>query len=105
MSLLEARLSDLATRRETITYGSLARDLAVRIAVLTAELERLMDDDAAMRQPFRAALCAGRLSDGQPARGFFQKAMALGRLGAHATPAEQAAFVAAERAALFSAAR
>jgi hypothetical protein len=102
---LEARLAELAARHQTVTYGDLAREFGVPMSTLTAELEVLMEDDAAKGAPFRAALCSGRLLNGQPAAGFFQKAAALGRLSSAATPAEQAAFVATERAALFTAAR
>lgn len=105
MTPLEVRLADLASRRQTITYGALARALDMRIGTLTADLERLMEADAVSNSPFRAAICTSRLSEGLPALGFFQKATALGRLPTNATQDEGAAFVAAERAALFSAAR
>jgi hypothetical protein len=79
-SALEARLASLAAAGETATYGELARDLGLRMADLTAELEALMDDDAAQDRPFRAALLRQRLSvDHLPAPGFFLKAAALGR--------------------------
>lgn len=46
---------------------------------LTAQLEALMEEDAAQGRPFRAALLRQRLSpDHLPAPGFFQKAAALG---------------------------
>ncbi|MGA0539172.1 hypothetical protein [Neotabrizicola sp. VNH66] len=75
---LEDRLAALAAAGETITYGALARDLGLRMAELTAALEQLMEEDAAAGRPLRAALCRGRLSDGLPARGFFDKAAELG---------------------------
>jgi hypothetical protein len=79
MTPLEARLNALAAAGETVTYGSLARDLGLRMGELTAALEALMDDDHARGRPLRAAVCAQRLSpDAQPAPGFFQKASALG---------------------------
>lgn len=78
MTRLEARLAELAKRSETITYGALAQELGWRIAELTAALETLMEEDARSERPLRAALCEGRLSGGMPARGFFDKAAALG---------------------------
>jgi hypothetical protein len=95
MTRLEQRLAALAAAGETITYGALARDLSLRMADLTAALEALMDEDAAQNQPFRAALCAARLGQGLPARGFFDKAAALGR-----QIDDPAAFVQTERLAL-----
>lgn len=79
MNDLTARLALLAAQGKTTTYGALARDLGWRVAELTAALERLMEEDAAAGLPFRAALVEGRLSDGLPAKGFFEKAAALGK--------------------------
>lgn len=98
MSPLEARLARLAAEGRTATYGALARDLSLRMSALTAALESLMEADAAAGRPLRAVLCEGRLSAGLPARGFFDKAAALGR-----DVSQPGAFVAAERQALFSA--
>ena len=96
MTKLELRLAALAAAGETITYGDLARDLGLRMADLTAQLEALMEDDAAQGKPFRAALLRQRRSpDHLPAPGFFQKAAALGR---HTD--DPAAFALAERQAL-----
>ena len=93
---LETRLADLAAAGETIAYGDLARELGLRMADLTRELESLMEADAAAGQPFRAALLRQRLSpDRLPAPGFFQKAAALGR-----PTDDPAAFTKAERTAL-----
>jgi hypothetical protein len=76
---LEDRLAALAAAGETITYGELARDLDLRMADLTTQLEALMEDDATKGKPFRAALLRQRLSpEHLPAPGFFQKAAALG---------------------------
>jgi hypothetical protein len=76
---LELRLAALAAAGETITYGDLARELGLRMADLTAQLEALMESDAAQDKPFRAALLRQRLSpDHLPAPGFFQKAAELG---------------------------
>lgn len=78
-SPLEQHLAALAAAGETISYGELARDLGLRMAVLTAELEALMEEDAARGKPFRAALLRQRLSQRNlPAPGFFQKAAELG---------------------------
>ena len=93
---LTARLAALAGDGQTITYGALARDLGWRMADLTDALEALMDEDAARGAPFRAALWEGRLAGGLPARGFFDKAAALG-----ADVTDPAALVAAHRAGLF----
>lgn len=92
---LEDRLASLGAAGQTITYGALARELGLRIAELTAALERLMEQDAARGHPFRAALCEGRLAGGLPARGFFDKARALG-----ARCDDEAAFIREQRAAL-----
>lgn len=101
---LEARLAELATAGRAITYGALARDLAVSgprsIAQLTEALEALMAEDAAAGRPFRAAVCEGRLTGGLPGPGFFVTARALGRMPAGADPA---AYCTQERAALFKA--
>ena len=82
MNNLEARLAELAALQQTTTYGQLARDLAIpgpgAIAKLTQALETLMETDAAAGKPLRAALCSGRLAQGLPAPGFFEKAASLG---------------------------
>jgi hypothetical protein len=93
MKRLEDRLAALAAAGETVTYGQLARDLGLRMADLTAQLETLMEHDARAGLPFRAALLHQRLSpDGLPAPGFFQKAAELG-LAIH----DPAAFTADQR--------
>lgn len=90
---LEDRLAALATAGETIAYGTLARDLGLRLGELTAALETLMEEDAALGRPFRAAVMRQRLSpDGLPAPGFFQKAADLG-----ADVADPAGFAADQR--------
>lgn len=78
MTPLEARLAELAAAGQTITYGALAAELGLRIGDLTAALEALMEQDTALGRPQRAALCEARLGNGLPARGFFDKAAALG---------------------------
>jgi len=76
---LEEKLAALAAAGETITYGALAKELGLRMADLTAQLESLMEQDAATGKPFRAALLRQRLSpDHLPAPGFFLKAEGLG---------------------------
>lgn len=75
---LAGRLARLAAKGETIGYGALAAELGVRVAELTAALEATMEADAARGEPLRAALCFGRLTGGLPARGFYDKAAALG---------------------------
>ncbi len=74
---LESHLAALAAAGETTTYGALARDLGLRVAELTAQLESLMEQDAASGTPFRAALLNARGTT-LPARGFFEKAAELG---------------------------
>ena len=93
--LLAARLATLAARGQTVTYGALARDLGWPLSRLTGALERLMEADAAAGQPQRAALLEGKLSQGLPARGFFDKLAELGL-----SPADPGAFIAETRAAL-----
>ena len=100
MKRLESRLAALAAAGQTLTYGALARDLGLRMGELTAALEDLMEQDAALGHPFRAALCEGRLSHGLPAAGFFLKAAQLDRF---APGQDEAAFAMAERAALWAA--
>lgn len=74
---LAARLRAVAADGATVGYGTLARSLGVRVAEVTAALEALMAEDAAAGRPFLAAVCAGKLSGGLPARGFFAKAASL----------------------------
>lgn len=103
---LAAELAGLARRRETISYGALARRLAVpgpgSIHRLTGALEVLMAEDAAAGRPFRAALCEGKLRGGLPAPGFFEAARRLGRFSGPLDGPQAEAFVADERGALFA---
>lgn len=78
MTPLETRLAALAAAGETIPYGALALDLCLRMAELTEALEALMEADTAAGKPLRAVLCEAKLTPGLPARGFFDKAAALG---------------------------
>jgi hypothetical protein len=95
LETLSARLMDLAAQGETVTYGALAQSLGWRVAVLTEALEALMEEDAALGQPFRAAVLEAKLTPGLPAPGFFQKVAALG-----AEIEDPLSFVMAERKAL-----
>ena len=96
MTRLEDKLAALAAAGDTVTYGQLAKDLGLRMADLTGQLEALMEQDAAGGRPLRAALLRQRLSpEGHPAPGFFLKAGELGRT----------VDIDAERKALFAAAR
>lgn len=96
---LVARLAGLAAARQTLHYGALAQELALTgpgtIARLTQALEALMEEDAALGRPFRAAIVTQRGST-LPARGFFDKAEALG-----ADCSDPHALVAAHRQRLF----
>jgi hypothetical protein len=87
---LVAALIDLAQARQTITYGALAAQIGLdgagRIARLTSLLEGLMDEDAAQSRPLRAALVVGKAAGGLPARGFYDKALALGLCPANPPP-------------------
>jgi len=100
--LVEA-LEDLASRGQVMSYGDLARALALpvpgSIVRLTQALEALMVEDAAKGRPLRAALCHARLTQDLPAQGFFDKAMELGRFDG----TDPAGFVRTERARLFTA--
>src|SRR6218665_3875235 len=78
LDALARRLDDLSCAGKTVTYGALARELGLRIGVLTALLEQLMEQDAAAPRPLRAALCEGRFSGGLPARGFLKRGAELG---------------------------
>lgn len=79
---LDAALADLARSGVCVTYADLAQRLGLdgagRIGHLTAALEASMDADAQAGRPLRAAFAISRARDGLPARGFFEKAQALG---------------------------
>ncbi len=98
---LQGRLEQLAALGQTISYGDLAREFALptpAIQSLTGMLEGLMERDAAAGRPFLAAMLEGRLGDGMPSLGFFEKAA---ELDANLT-ADPAKFVAQQRAALYN---
>jgi len=68
VSALENALAALAASGQTTSYGALARDLGLRMGELTAALEALMEEDAALGRPFRAVLVHAR-GGSLPARG------------------------------------
>lgn len=82
MDAICAVLARLAGQRDCMSYGALAAELGLhgpgRIAQLTAQLEALMEQDAARGLPLRAAVVIARGANGLPARGFFLKAQELG---------------------------
>jgi hypothetical protein len=95
---LDDRLAALAAAGDTVTYGALARETGLRMGELTAALEAGMRSDVLHGRPFAAAVCAGRLSGGLPAKGFFDLLADLG-----VVVEDRAAFVAAQRRALMQA--
>jgi len=103
---LLAALADLAQARQTITYGALAARIGIegagRIARLTTLLEGLMEADAAQSRPLRAALVVGKAAGGLPARGFYDKAHALGLCPANPPPELAQSFHQAQRDAVFA---
>lgn len=99
IEVLRGRLVQLAALGQTMTYGDLARELELptpAIQTLTVMLESLMDEDAAAGRPFLAAMLEGRLGDGLPSLGFFEKAA---ELDANLT-SDPAEFIAQKRAEL-----
>jgi hypothetical protein len=80
---MRAFLEEAAKRRRVVTYRDIASVLEAwppnTIHQVTETLERLMEEDAAARRPFIAALAvSGTLGD-LPRRGFFDCAGRLGR--------------------------
>ncbi|WP_027966075.1 hypothetical protein [Halomonas halocynthiae] len=69
-----------------LTYRQLAEQLALEpprtIQRVAQALEVLMHEDAAAGRPFIAALVVSQRGEGAPAPGFFELAVALGRLPA-----------------------
>jgi NFU1 iron-sulfur cluster scaffold homolog, mitochondrial len=85
----------LANRTSTVTYAQAARDMGgISINHLTQALEKMMEEDSVTGHPFLAARVISRTRP-LPARGFFDRARALGR-----AVDDEAAFHAAELAAL-----
>jgi hypothetical protein len=103
---LKARLEALAAADRTITYGRIAEEMGLRIGVVTAALEELMEQDHAAGRPLLAAVCVSRIHGYLPAEGFFIKALELGievgdrplEIGVY--EGDRAAFVISQRAAL-----
>ncbi len=98
---LHAVLARYVRERRTLTYGALAAEIGLdgagRIQRVTSMLERMMEEDTALRRPLRAAVVLSRRSYGLPARGFFEKATELGH-----EIEDPAAFHAAQLSALFA---
>jgi hypothetical protein len=80
---LRTHLQNMAAADLTITYGGLARLLALSppntIHQITVALQRLMEEDAEAGRPFIAALAVSKARGGSPAKGFFDCARRLGR--------------------------
>ncbi len=76
-------LTELARRRETITYRDLAKALKVQppntIHQVADALEVLMREDHATEAPFLAALVVSKVQNGLPAPTFYYVARMLGR--------------------------
>jgi len=100
IEVLRGRLAELAALGRTITYGDLARELSLptpAIQSLAVMLEDLMEQDVAAGRPFLAAMLEGRLGDGMPSLGFFEK---VAELDANLM-SDPATFVTEQRAALY----
>ena len=80
---VRAHLVKTAKQGVLITYGNLANAVNLspphKIHQLTEALEVLMEEDAAARRPFIAALAISKGRGGLPAPGFFDCARRLGR--------------------------
>jgi hypothetical protein len=100
---LRAALAPLGRMGAWIGYSQAAQAMGYgpphSIARLTSVLEALMEEDAAARLPFLAAVVVSPRRGLIPAPGFFQTAARLGRPQALTDPA---GFLAAERVALMS---
>ena len=93
-------LTELARRRETITYRDLAKALEVQppntIHQVTNALEVLMQEDRANGAPFLAAMVVSKARNGLPAPAFFSFASSLGRLKGSDTGPETHAYYTGE---------
>ena len=80
---IRAHLANLSAEDVPMTYGTLARALALylpgSIAKVTQALEATMVEDAENGVPFLASLVVSKVGQGNVAKGFLQKARALGR--------------------------
>jgi hypothetical protein len=99
-------LENFAKRRIPITYQELAKALQIlpprSIHRVTEALERLMEEDAAARRPFIAALAICKVRGGLPAPGFFDCARRLGRFAGDPDGQHAWSFHAAELNAVFA---
>ena len=104
MSSLQKRLREhlkaLASRRETIIYRDLAKELEVQppktIRQVAVALEVLMREDQATGAPFLAALVISKVRNGLPAPEFFYVARILGRFKGSDTGSDTQAYHAYE---------
>lgn len=97
-------LNEAASRGETITYRELAESLNLKppgvIRRVAAVLEQTMEEDAEAGRPFAATMVVSQ-TEGLPRRGYFQRAVQLGRFQGHPEGPEARAFFQEElRAAL-----
>ena len=80
---IRAYLTELARRRDTITYRDLAKALEVQppntIRQVAEALEVLMQEDHVNGAPFIAALVVSKVRNGLPAPAFFSFARSLRR--------------------------
>lgn len=80
---IRAHLINLSAADVPVTYGKLARAMGLyapgSISKVTQALEATMVEDAENDGPFLASLVVGKVVKGNAAKGFFQKAQALGR--------------------------
>ncbi len=80
---VRAHLATLSAADVPLTYGNLARALGLyapgSIAKVTQALEATMVEDAESGAPFLASLVVSKVGQGHAAKGFFQRARALGR--------------------------
>lgn len=106
---LRALLAAQARDGMPISYRQAADRLGLAppgvIGRIGAALEVLMAEDAARGRPLLAAICVSRTGSGLPARGFFDKAAALGLFAGGPDGPEARAFHARELARLLAAYR
>lgn len=88
---IRTHLFSLSPKNLPLTYGQLANDMGLlipgsmglplpgSIAKVTRALEAIMVEDAEKDAPFLASLVVSKIGNGTPAKGFFQRARALGR--------------------------
>ena len=80
---IRAHLANLSAADVPMTYGELASAMGLclpgSIAKVTQALEGTMVQDAENGEPFLASLVVSKVGPGNPAKGFFEQARALGR--------------------------